>query len=53
MAEALARNVWRGEAPDGAAERLAALVAEADALLAAQPFDALVTGEVRFPSVPA
>ena len=53
LAEALARNVWRGEAPDGAAERLAALVAKADALLAAQPFDALVTGEARFPPVPA
>lgn len=53
LAEALARNVWRGQSPDGAAERLAALVAEADAMLAAQAFGALVKGEARFPPVPA
>jgi cytochrome b pre-mRNA-processing protein 3 len=53
LAEALARNVWRGSAPDGAAARLAAMAAEADSLLAAQPFAALVKGEARFPAVAA
>jgi cytochrome b pre-mRNA-processing protein 3 len=52
LAEALARNVWRGAAPEGAPARLAAIVAAADAALAAQPFDALVKGRVAFPPVP-
>ena len=51
LAEALSRNVWRGAAPAGAAERLAAIAAAADAALAAQPFDGLAAGEARFPEV--
>jgi cytochrome b pre-mRNA-processing protein 3 len=53
LAEALARNVWRGAAPEGAAARLAALAAAADSALAAQPFAALVKGEATFPRVVA
>jgi cytochrome b pre-mRNA-processing protein 3 len=53
LAEALGRNVWRGAAPEGAPERLAAIVAEADSHLAAQPFAALVKGEAHFPAVAA
>ncbi|MGG5808177.1 ubiquinol-cytochrome C chaperone family protein [Falsiroseomonas sp. CW058] len=48
LAEALARNVWRGEAPGAAAAGLAAHAIAADAVLAAQPFSALVEGRVRF-----
>jgi cytochrome b pre-mRNA-processing protein 3 len=40
MAEALARNVWRGAAVDGNARRLAAYVQSACAALAASPADA-------------
>ena len=53
LAEALARNVWRGTAPEAAPARLAALVAAADAALAAQPFARLVQGQVTFPPVAA
>ena len=53
LAEALERNVWRGAPPEGAPARLAAIVSEADSLLAAQPFEALVKGEARFPAVVA
>jgi cytochrome b pre-mRNA-processing protein 3 len=49
LAAALARNVWRGAAPEAAAERLAAIVAAAHGALAAQGFDELVRGEARFP----
>ncbi|MGG5820890.1 ubiquinol-cytochrome C chaperone family protein [Falsiroseomonas sp. HW251] len=49
LTEALDRNVWRGRAPPGAAGALAAHAAAADAALAAQPFDRLVAGAVRFP----
>jgi len=49
LEEALARNVWRGQAPPGAPARLAAIVAHIDETLAAQPFAALVAGEARFP----
>jgi cytochrome b pre-mRNA-processing protein 3 len=50
---ALSRNVWRGEPPDGAPARLAAIARAADAALAAIPFAALVAGEVAFPPLPA
>jgi cytochrome b pre-mRNA-processing protein 3 len=46
---ALARNVWRGEAPEGAPARLAAIAAAAHAALAAQPFEGFVRGQVSFP----
>ncbi len=49
LAEALSRNVWRGAAPEGGAERLAALALAAEAALSAQPFAALAAGEARFP----
>lgn len=49
LAEALARNVWRGAAPEGAPARLAAIAAAADAALATVPFAELLRGEVRFP----
>jgi len=50
LAEALARNVWRGEAPPGAPERLARLaVAQARALEAADPA-ALCAGRLAFPA---
>ena len=48
LAAALARNVWRGAAPEGVAEGLARLaLAQRDAL-AGQGLDRLGTGEVRF-----
>jgi cytochrome b pre-mRNA-processing protein 3 len=49
LAEALARNVWRGEAPEGVADRLAAHLSGLAGALEAQPFAALVAGEVHFP----
>jgi cytochrome b pre-mRNA-processing protein 3 len=49
LSAALVRNVWRGEAPEGAAEGLAAHMLDAAAALADQPFASLVAGEVRFP----
>lgn len=52
LAEALARNVWRGEAPAGAAVELAAQAGRIRAALAAQPLAALLKGEVRFPPAP-
>ncbi|MFN7000544.1 MAG: ubiquinol-cytochrome C chaperone family protein [Elioraea tepidiphila] len=48
LAAALARNVWRDAAPAGAAERLAAIAQRAADSLAAQPFEALAAGQVRF-----
>jgi len=55
LAEALARNVWRGALPEGDVRpaRLAAIAMAADAALAAQPFDALLTGRAQFPEVAA
>jgi len=47
LTAALARNVWRGAAPDGAAARLALLVRAQDAHLAAQS-DALLSGQAVF-----
>jgi cytochrome b pre-mRNA-processing protein 3 len=49
LESALARNVWRGSAPEGAAARLAAIVAAADAALAATPFADLLAGRAAFP----
>jgi cytochrome b pre-mRNA-processing protein 3 len=48
LAEALARNVWRGAAPDGAAAALAKLALAQDAHLAAQELAALKVGRVDF-----
>ena len=47
---AIARNVWRGEAPpnDSAVATLARIVLAQDAFLAGQAMDALSRGEVRF-----
>jgi cytochrome b pre-mRNA-processing protein 3 len=49
LALALARNVWRGEAPEGVADRLAAHLSGLAGALEAQPFASLVAGEVHFP----
>ena len=48
LAEALARNVWRGEAPPGAAARLADIVVARDAALRAQPLADLQAGRASF-----
>jgi cytochrome b pre-mRNA-processing protein 3 len=48
LAAALARNVWRGEAPSGAAEALARLVRALDRHLAGQDQAALFAGHVTF-----
>ncbi len=45
---ALARNVWRGAAPDGAAIALGRLMLAQATCLADQPLAALTAGEVRF-----
>ncbi|HEY2619798.1 MAG TPA: ubiquinol-cytochrome C chaperone family protein [Acetobacteraceae bacterium] len=45
---ALARNVWRGAAPQGAAGLLAGMVQAQTAHLAAQPLAALASGSVDF-----
>lgn len=48
LVEALRRNVWRGAAPDGAAEALADLVLRQQATLAAIPVERFAKGELRF-----
>jgi cytochrome b pre-mRNA-processing protein 3 len=48
LAAALGRNVWRGNAPEGAAAALAAHVLALDAHLATQPLAALRAGQVAF-----
>jgi cytochrome b pre-mRNA-processing protein 3 len=48
LSAALARNVWRGEAPDGAADRLAQAALAQDRVLGGQPIADFVAGEVRF-----
>jgi cytochrome b pre-mRNA-processing protein 3 len=45
---ALARNVWRGEAPSDGPAALARLMLAQEAFLAAQPMDRLRAGEIRF-----
>lgn len=48
LAAALARNVWRGAAPDGAAARLAAVAGAQAAHLARLPMTDLAAGRVEF-----
>ena len=48
LAGAVARNVWRGQAPPEAAHALAALMLEQSAHLAGQPIEALLAGRVSF-----
>ncbi len=48
LASALARNVWRNAAPQGAAASLARLVLAQARHLAEQPLTALVAGSVHF-----
>ena len=48
LAEALARNVWRGAAPEGSAARLAAVARAQDAALAGQGIGGMAEGRVRF-----
>jgi len=48
LAEALGRNVWRGAAPAGAAERLAAWVMAQDAVLQRAAPVALLAGRAAF-----
>ena len=48
LAAALARNVWRGDAPAGAAERLSEIVFAQHRLLAGQELPALLDGVVVF-----
>ena len=50
LAAALARNVWRGAAPEGAAARLAALALAHDLRLAEAEPATLAAGRVSFPS---
>jgi cytochrome b pre-mRNA-processing protein 3 len=49
LADALRRNVWRGEAPEGAAEALAARARAVATALGAQGMAALKAGQVEFP----
>ena len=46
LEEALSRNVWRGEAPEGAVRRLADRAMALDAALAAESLDRLLAGHV-------
>jgi cytochrome b pre-mRNA-processing protein 3 len=48
LGAALARNVWRGAAPEGAAGSLAGIVLTQTAHLATQPLAALASGSVDF-----
>jgi cytochrome b pre-mRNA-processing protein 3 len=48
LAAALARNVWRGAAPDGMPARLAGIAMAQDAHLARQELAALASGRVEF-----
>jgi len=48
LAGAIARNVWRGKAPQDAARALAALVLDQAAYLAEQPIAAFLAGQVSF-----
>jgi hypothetical protein len=48
LVEALARNVWRGSAPEQNAEALARVVLAQNAYLAAQSDADLMNGRVRF-----
>jgi cytochrome b pre-mRNA-processing protein 3 len=48
LAEALARNVWRGAAPEGAARALAHMALRQAAHLGGQDVAALIAGQVDF-----
>ena len=48
LVQALARNVWRGEAPEGAAEALAGLIRRERERLESVPVSALVEGAPQF-----
>ncbi len=48
LADAVARNVWRGQAPPKSAHALATLTLEQSAHLAEQPIEALLAGRVSF-----
>jgi cytochrome b pre-mRNA-processing protein 3 len=48
FAEALARNVWRGAAPEAAAARLAAHMQALDSAISAQTLESLRAGQVSF-----
>ena len=48
LAQAIARNVWRGAEPGPAAHSLAELALREHQLLAGQPLDALLRGRVAF-----
>jgi cytochrome b pre-mRNA-processing protein 3 len=50
LADSLARNVWRGDAPEGAAARLAQVATAAAAALDRQPTAGLLAGRVAFPA---
>jgi cytochrome b pre-mRNA-processing protein 3 len=50
LAAALARNVWRGAAPVGAPESLAAILRHRRQALAMAPAPALFDGSARFPA---
>ncbi len=52
LAEALARNVWRGEAPAGVALRLAQAARSQAEHLAGQPMAALIAGRAAFLTAP-
>ncbi len=48
LAAALTRNVWRGTAPVGSAQRLAGIALAQDTYLAGQALDSLAAGRVVF-----
>lgn len=48
LGAALARNVWRGAAPDGAAAALAEMMVQRRAELAAMPLERFVDGSMVF-----
>jgi cytochrome b pre-mRNA-processing protein 3 len=50
LAEALARNVWRGAVPAGADRTLAAHVRRLHAEMAVQPLEPFLRGEITFPA---
>ena len=48
LAEAIERNVWRGQAPAGQAQAIAAIILQQDRHLAEQPVESLEAGRVTF-----
>ena len=53
LTEAVGRNVWRGAAPPGAAQRLAVLMLEQHRHLREQRLEALLAGRVDFLAAPS